>query len=208
MKRTPLTRKEHPLTDNGIDPQRWVDNHGDYLYRYALRNVRRPDVAEDLVQETLLAAWRGRDGFVGRAKERSWLTAILKRKVIDWLRLTIRERKHRAAGGPDERGHDPFGRSGKWRTSPKRWLTETPDSDAERAEFWDVIHGCVSKLPPRLRETFVLWHLDEKPGDEVCQAIDITPGNMWVMLHRARLRMWQCLTKNWYGLEPTNEKGG
>ena len=75
-----------------LAPDAWVDRHGGYLYRYALGRVRRQEVAEELVQETLLAAWRGRAGFAGRSSERSWLTAILKRKVIDWLRATVRER--------------------------------------------------------------------------------------------------------------------
>ncbi len=194
--------------DRGIDPQRWVDRHGDYLYRYALRNVRRPEVAEDLVQEALLAAWRGRDRFAGRAKERSWLTAILKRKVIDWLRRTVRERNRKADGEPDTVADAPFNGSGKWRTQPKRWASGTPESASDREEFWDIVRGCSDKLPPRLREVFVLWHLDETPSDEVCRTVDITPSNLWVMLHRARLRMWQCLTKNWYGLEPTTRKEG
>ena len=64
-----------------------------------------------------------------------------------------------------------------------------------------VLHGCTDKLPARLREVFVLWHLDDTPGDEICETVAITPTNLWVMLHRARLRMWQCLSKNWYGLD-------
>ena len=190
-----------PILDNGIDPQQWLDRHGDFLYRYALRKVVREDLAEDLVQETLLAAWRGRERFAGRAKERSWLTAILKRKVIDWLRRTIRERKN-SASDTDRRVDGLFTRSGKWRTSPKRWVSDTPESDTDRLEFWNALHGCTDKLPARLREVFVLWHLDETPGDEICETVAITPTNLWVMLHRARLRMWQCLSKNWYGLDP------
>ena len=63
------------------------------------------------------------------------------------------------------------------------------------------MNACVEKLPPRFREPFVLWHLDEKSGEEVCQAVGLTSTNLWVILHRARLRMYYCLSENWYGGE-------
>ncbi len=151
-----------------IDPQQWVDQHGDYLFRYALHLVRRADVAEDLVQDTLLAAWRGRERYAGAAKERSWLTAILKRKVIDWLRQTVRERNHLAEIGADEPTDDMFNGAGKWRNKLKRWMSGSPAEDVERIEFWTVIQGCANKLPSRLREVFVLWHLEEQTGKEIC----------------------------------------
>jgi RNA polymerase sigma-70 factor (ECF subfamily) len=177
-----------------------VDRHGDYLYRYALGKVGRADTAEDLVQEALLAAWRGRAKFDGRAAERSWLTAILKRKVIDWLRATVRERTRTATD--DEWVDEQFTASGKWKRGPDEWASDTPEAGAERAEFWDTLHGCTGKLPARLRHVFVLWHLDERPGDEVCRAVKVSPNNLWVMLHRARLRLWRCLSRNWYGVDP------
>ena len=86
-----------PLTN----PREWVDRHGDFLYRFAMARVRRADVAEDLVQETLLAAWRGRARFAGRSSERTWLTSILKRKAIDWLRRRVLERLQSASDVTD-----------------------------------------------------------------------------------------------------------
>jgi len=124
--------------------------------------------------------------------------------VIDWLRTAVRER----AAIADEPADDVFDKAGKWRIGPKRWVSVAPDAGVERAEFWDVIRRCSAKLPPRLRDAFVLWHLDERAGDEVCRAIDVSPNNLWVMLHRARLGMWQCLTKRWYGTASTTHKGG
>jgi RNA polymerase sigma-70 factor (TIGR02943 family) len=195
--------------NRAMDPTEWVDQHGDYLYRYAIRNIHRADVAEDLVQETLLAALKGRTGYSGRASERTWLTAILKRKVIDWLRRAIQERTASAELGSDQRANDPFDRREKWRVRPKRWTTGAPSTELERKEFWAVIRGCSGKLAPRLRQVFLLWYLEERSADAICQAIGITPTNLWVMLHRSRLGMWQCLTTNWYG-QPTSErtKGG
>lgn len=193
-----MTNLHSAPDEPALDPTGWVDRHADYLYRYALRTVRRPEAAEDLVQETLLAAWRGRAEFRGGASERSWLTAILKRKAIDWLRKTVRER-----AGDGEPTADPFTASNKWRADPKRWTAAAPEADAERGEFWVVVRGCADKLPPRLRDVFVLWHLEDKAAGEVCAAAGVTTTNLWVMLHRARLGLWGCLTRNWFG-RPTD----
>lgn len=195
--------KHSPMPDrcsaSPLDPHGWVDRHGDYLYRYAVAKVGR-GAAEDLVQETLLAAWRARANYGGRASERSWLTAILKRKVIDWLRATIRARKDE-----DDRWADAQFAGGKWKSGPTEWATGAPDTAAEREEFWGVVAGCADKLPARLRAVFVLRHLDERPTDEVSRAAGVKPNNLWVMLHRARLRMWRCLTRHWYGLDPDEQ---
>ena len=194
---TPAARPYPPP----LDPAGWVERHGDSLFRYAVGRVRRGDVAEELVQETLLAAWRGRANFGGRASERSWLTAILKRKVIDWLRQTVRDRK-RTDESADEWADKLFTSGGRWKAGPGRWESDTPDTGIERDEFWAVVAGCTQKLPGRLRNVFVLWHLEEQTSDDVCEAAGVTANNLWVMLHRARLRMWRCLSRAWYGVDP------
>jgi RNA polymerase sigma-70 factor (ECF subfamily) len=103
-----------------------------------------------------------------------------------------------------------FSGSGKWKNGPDEWESDTPETGVERAEFWDTLNGCADKLPPRLRDVFVLWHLDERESEDVCQAMKVTPTNLWVMLHRARLRLWRCLTRNWYGVDrdDRNERRG
>jgi len=183
-----------------LDPRGWLDRHGDHLYRFALARVRTAGVAEDLVQETLLAAWQGRAGFAGQASERSWLTAILKRKVVDWVRRRVRERTAgSAAEDAEEAAFDPFDRGGHWKKSPADWARGNPAEHLNRAEFWATLHACLGKLPPRLHDVFVLRYLDEQPGEQVCQGLGLTPANFWVMLHRARLRMSWCLSANWFG---------
>jgi RNA polymerase sigma-70 factor (TIGR02943 family) len=195
MNRTPMTTAD--AADPPMDPRAWVERHGDYLYRYALAKVRRADVAEELVQETLLGAWRGRAGFAGQASERSWLTAILKRKVIDWVRQRVRERSH---VGPEGDAFDPFDGRGKWRKKPGNWGRGDPTADLTRDEFWATLHECLGKLPPRLHDVFILRYLDGATGPAVCQELGLTPTNLWVMLHRARLRVWECLSVNWFGV--------
>lgn len=184
------------------DPRGWVDRHGDSLYRFALARVRRPDVAEDLVQEALLAAWRGRAEFAGGASERTWLTAILKRKVIDWLRRRVRDRGAASPDEPDGFAAGLFTRRGEWRVPPGRWHRDDPSGPAERAEFWAVLHACAGTLPARLHAVFALRYLDGAGGEAICQELGLTPTNLWALLHRARLRMWRCLSARWFGEAP------
>lgn len=204
----PIPLTDQTRNDTPLDPQRWVDRHGDYLFRYAVARLARREVAEELVQETFLAAWRGRAKYAGRASERSWLTAILKRKVIDWLRSAVRDRDRADELAADKTTDRLFTAGGKWKSGPTDWPSDTPEAGAEREEFWAVVGGCTQKLPTRLRDVFVLWHLDEQPTEVVCKAARVKPNNLWVMLHRARLRMWRCLSRGWYGVDPDERSEG
>ena len=191
---------QHPA-----DPQTWVEQHGGYLYRFALARVRREDAAEDLVQEALLAAWKGRAEFAGGASERTWLTAILKRKVIDWLRKRVREQLHTDRdAAPDRFAADLFTRWGLWKRAPVRRVG-APGESLDREEFWAALNACLEKLPARQHDAFVLRYLDEAAGAEICRELGLSPSNLWVVLHRARLQMWWCLSRNWFGEEPQSE---
>lgn len=196
-----------PATAAALDPATWVDAHGDYLYRFALARVRDPDAAEEVVQEALLAALAARHRFAGRSSERSWLTAILNRKVADWLRAAVRRRARERAKS-DRWADGLFTPSGKWKVRPGDWSADDPGREMTRAAFRQTLAGCLDKLPARLRQAFVLRHLDEQPAGAVCQAVGATPTNLWVMLHRARLRLWRCLTINWFGDDPAGRRGG
>ena len=203
MIRTDVSAADDSSTEPRMDPRVWLKQHGDYLYRFALARVRRTDAAEDLVQETLLAAWKGRAEFASQASERTWLTAILKRKVVDWLRKRIREHLHTAVSVDTDRfATDLFTRRGIWKTQPGRWERDNPTGRLEQQEFWATLTGCLEKLPARLHDAFVLRYVDEVACEEVCQELKLTPSNLWVMLHRARLRMWWCLSRNWFGEDP------
>ena len=154
-------RANDPERSVGADPRTWFERHGDCLYRFALARVRQADVAEDLVQETLLAAWKARDEFNGQASERTWLTAILKRKAIDWLRRRVREQIRLASSTTDRFADDMFDRRGKWKTVHGRWNRGGSVEPLDREEFWATLYGCMDKLPDRLHEVFTLRYLDE-----------------------------------------------
>ena len=178
-------------------PEAWIDRHGDYLYRYALSRTRRSEIAEDLVQETFLAAWRSRDKFGGRSSLRTWLVSILRRKLVDKLRHGMREQLATDVAEVDLATNEIFDHRGRWRRPPGEWDELCPDTPSRKREFWETIAGCLGKLPDRMRRTFVFRHIAEAEPAQVCRELGVTASNFWVLLHRARLRMHQCLERNW-----------
>lgn len=193
----PTDQPAAPSRNESLSPDAWVDRHGPYLYRYALSRVRRQEVAEELVQDALLAAWRGRRSFSGRSSERTWLTAILKRKLIDWLRTSVKRRVLEGEG-QDAWAAAQFTSRGNWRTTPAHVSSAVPTDGPTRDEFWHEFQSCLDALPLRLRDVFVLRYLDESSAEDVSARAGVTVGNLWVMLHRARLRMAACLTEHWF----------
>lgn len=186
------------VTGKLSDPETWLDQHGDSLYRFALLRVRNPTTAEDLVQETLLAAWRAKDSFAGQAAERTWLIAILKNKLIDHFRRSSRETPLSDVADTDEAIDALFHtHSGHWAHTPMDW--PRPDDALEQAEFWQVFEDCLTGLPARQAQVFTLTEVDGLSTDELCKALGAQPSNVWVMLHRARLRLRECLEQSWFG---------
>lgn len=172
-----------------LDPEVWVEQHGDYLFRYALFRLRDPDLAESLVQETFLAALHSQEKFAGRSSERTWLVGILKHKIIDYFRRSSREQSE----------EEFFNERGYWKVEPEEWRLD-PSAVIENQEFWRALTHCVSELSPRLANAFLLREVDGLSSEEVCKTLNISAPNLWVMLHRARLHLRQCLEKHWFGL--------
>ena len=186
------------------DPERWVDEHGDYLYRYALTRVRNPKVAEDLVQETFLAALHARERFSGKSTERTWFTGILKHKIIDYFRKSSREQPiSDLATEDDDNIERLFDERGHWKEGPQKWKTD-PGIVFEQNEFWETFQNCMHNLPDRIADAFSLRELEGLDTDEICDTLSITKSNLWVMLHRARMQLRECLEDNWFSDEEKN----
>ncbi|GAB6184949.1 sigma-70 family RNA polymerase sigma factor [Thermopirellula anaerolimosa] len=175
-----------------INPSEWVDRHGDMLYRFTLSRLRNPDAAEEVVQETLVAAWCAREQYSGRGSEGAWLLSICRRKVVEYVRR--RNRPDAASGG--DWGGDPsadfFDSKGNWRFDP-RFTKDRPDAAMESEEFWRAFRGCLDGLPPRQSSVFVLREIDGMSSPEICKELEITTSNLWVLLHRARLHLIRCM---------------
>ena len=181
-----------------IDPESWVEHYGDILFRYALRRVQKRDVAEDLVQETFLAALRARERFEARASERTWLLGILRHKIVDYIRRVSRERPFENELSPEDVSEDSFDEKGMWTVKPSRWYGD-PLKVLQEKEFWDKLMVCIAELPNRMAHAFALRELEEQDVEEVSQALEVTSNNLGVLLYRARQRLRHCLEVNWLG---------
>jgi RNA polymerase sigma-70 factor (TIGR02943 family) len=179
-----------------IDPAGWVDNHGDVLFRYALLRLRDSPAAEEVVQETFLAALKSRDSFSGRSSERTWLVGILKHKIVDYIRRRIREHPAAEADTSDFNTEEPFDGAGRWKTGPARWRTD-PAVAREMSEFQQVFNTCMENLPERQADAFTLREMEELSSEEICKVLGISETNLWVMLHRARQRLRGCIDEEW-----------
>jgi RNA polymerase sigma-70 factor (ECF subfamily) len=186
------------------DASAWLDDHGDVLFRYARSRVGHRHLAEDLVQEALLAALQSRDKFQGRATVRTWLLSILRHKIIDHCRRTATtisaggEQDPEAINGPIVARY--FSVTGLWKTALASW--KAPDQTLENREFWDVLDGCLSRLPASLRAPFILRELEDLDSAEVRRILEVSEANLRVRLHRARLLLRECLDKHWFVERP------
>ncbi len=175
----------------------WLNEHGDYLYRFALARLRNPHQAEDAVQETMLAAIKG-NSFEGESSARTWLTGILKHKIIDLQRKQIREQPLSDLidlDASDTSMDDFFDQQGHWLEKPQEW--EMPDNALEQKQFLGVLSNCIDKLPAKLAALFMMRDVHEIENENICKELDITATNAWVMLYRARMGLRKCLEMNW-----------
>jgi RNA polymerase sigma-70 factor, ECF subfamily len=184
-----------------LDPERWVTEYGDVLFRFALPRVRDTAVAEDMVQETFLAAWKARQSFAAQSAEQSWLIGILKHKIVDHIRRVCRERSQFTEEPLSAVLADQFDEHSHWNIAvgagPKSW-SEDAAQVAARLEFWQVLDDCLEKLPPRTAQAFVLRELDGAAGEEICKVLNLSSTNFWVLMHRARMQLRHCLEQNWF----------
>lgn len=184
------------LSDHG----NWVDRHGDYLFRYALARVRNETVAEDLVQETLLAAFQARGRVSNLLSERGWLTGILKHKILDHFRRLARERTVNEEDSLPEELQNRFDDNGYWKREPGAGPAEWGEDAAslmQRQEFMAALAQCLAKLPRRCADAFVLREMEEETSERIQEVLGITSSNLWVLLHRARMQLRLCLEQNW-----------
>ena len=194
---------KNEATISAADPLEWFDRYADYLFSYARRRVREASAAEDLVQETFLAALSANQSFSGKSSEKTWLTGILKHKIYDYYRKN--NHQNDVAAETDLAAEDYlFERADEWdghwndRFAPAEWNGASPFGAVEAGEFQTVFSGCLNGLPERVAGVFVLREVDDLTGAEICEMLRITANNYWTMMHRARLHLRRCLELNWF----------
>lgn len=177
------------------------------LLRFATLQLRNDAQAEDIVQDALIAVLEHPDRFAGQSTLRTYVTAILKYKIIDALRDAKRERPIETT--EDQSQEDVidalFTADGHTRDMPRRW--GDPDAALEQKDFFRVLEICLEKLPSNSARIFMLREWLELDTDEICREMSISTSNAWVMLYRARIRLRECLDLNWFGKLPTPRSG-
>lgn len=185
-----------------LNPEKWVSLYGDYLYSLAFLKTSHKESAEDLVHETFIAALKGQAQFLGKSSEKTWLTQILKNKIVDYYRKMAVERKtEEELRLEDENFYSHFFQvdnysSAHWNKigMPAKW-NERSDALIEKQEFDRMIEACLGKLPPNMRPVFISKYIDEEDSKQICKDFDLTSSHYWVILHRAKLAMRACLEK-------------
>lgn len=187
------------MSDNmkhSLNPNKWIVLYADYLYNYAITRVDDQDIAKDLVQETFFSGIKGKDNFRGQAAERTWLVSILKRKIIDHYR------KVNSAKGQKEvrmNFYEEGKKKGNWieERVPQAWGNDA-EKKIENSELKDALDACINNLPEKYRMVFLLKTVQKYETEEICNELGITASNLWVIIHRARMQLRNCMEENWF----------
>ena len=178
-----------------LNPNKWIDLHADYMFNYTISRVSNHDLAKDLVQETFLSSLKAMKNFKGQASERTWLISILKRKIIDHYRKSNSIKgKAEVRMSFYENGEN----RGKWieERAPSNW--DNAEDTIENNELKSALDLCIDNLPEKYRSVFLLKTIRNYETEEICNELGISSSNLWVIIHRARIQLRECLEGNWF----------
>jgi RNA polymerase sigma-70 factor (ECF subfamily) len=169
------------------------------LLRFAMLQLRNQALAEDVVQDALVAVLEKPERFAGQSSLRTYVTGIMKHKIIDVLRASSRTRQIETRDDQSEEDvvDALFQADGHTHDMPRAW--GDPHATLEQKDFFKVMEICLEKLPAKTARIFMMREWLELETDEICKELDISTSNAWVMLYRARIRLRECLDLNWFG---------
>lgn len=187
-----------------LNPGRWVTEYGDYLYNFAYARMNNSQSAEDLVQDTFVSAIKSKAGFKGNSTEKTWLTSILKNKIIDFYRKKSNQNEIVLGRNAEEENsvNDFFemegSKKGTWTSEgrPDFWSKDL-STPVENKEFYEILKGCLGNLPDQWESVFTLKNMEDLSAKEICKELDISSSNYWVIIHRAKLQLRKCMETNW-----------
>lgn len=194
-----IEKTKAEIKELNVMPQQWVSKYADYLYAYSIARINDAEMAQDLVQETFLAALEKLDKFEGRSSEKTWLTSILKYKIID----IYRSRNVGSALANTRDSYKGFAdffqqEDGHWNVPDRPQEFGMEDANIiENKEFHNILGKCMQKLPSLWKSLFIMKFLDDECTDIICNELSITPANYWVIVHRTKVNLRACLQKHW-----------
>jgi RNA polymerase sigma-70 factor (ECF subfamily) len=183
-------------SSNTVNPQIWLVEYHESLFKYALARLRDADLAEESIQETFLAALQSQKGFQGLASEKTWLISILKRKIYDHFRRIGRDKQIKMSFPMERLRNDVFD-SGRIPAVRSRIWFSDPSMVYEQKEFLKIIKHALSELPDRTAQAFILREVVELSSQEICEFMHISIYNLYVMVHRARKHLRDDLQLKW-----------
>ncbi len=175
--------------EDSLKPEDLVNEHGDYLLSFALSKLRNEELAKDMVQDTFVSAMSNIDSFEKRSKVRTWLTSILNRKIIDyWRKAETRYTDPASSFFDQEDKHH------HWIFDKTKGATlENIEKRIEQTETLEELNECLDKLPEKWRAVIASKYLDEKESEVICKDLELSSSNLWVIIHRAKLVLRDCL---------------
>lgn len=186
-------------TNELLSPEKWVSNYADKLFKYALARVSNEELARDIVQDTFVSALKAAKNFQGRSTEKTWLFSILRNKIIDTYRAKAKYKEVSIDTSENSEAEDVFfNTSGSWKRNkkPQDW-TVNLDSDIEQKEFYGVLNGCMGNLSNKQNAVFKMKYLDGMDSEDICKELGISSSNYWVLIHRAKLSLRDCMQHHW-----------
>ena len=180
-------------------PETWVERYGDYLYGYAMSRLHAPEPAADCVQETFMAGIKALDRFDGSRDIKFWLRGIMRHKIVDEIRKSVKEKKVDIDTQGEPRLEGFWYQYSAAATSNASSWQFNPRKSCDNNEFWEIFDECIEQVKNPAHDVFILRVLEDKSADEVCRIMNITPNYLWVLLHRARLQLKVSFEAKWTG---------
>ena len=180
--------------------ENWVNQFSDELFSWALYKTSSKETAEDLVQETFLAAFHKIETFQGKSQPKTWLFSILNNKVIDYYRLSAKTTKQTFSISENsgyELSDGLFNETENWKDNDINPIWDQEEELLDNPEFNNVMQGCMEDLPQKWKFAVTSKYLTDKNADEICQELEITTSNYWQIVHRAKLLLKKCLEMKW-----------
>ena len=184
------------MTTDTVNLSNWVEEYTEPLYTWAYHKLSNAELAKDFVQDTFLAAAEKMETFKGKSSPKTWLFSILNHKIIDYYRRKV----NKPINMENQSFSNYFDENEGWNKNnvPKKWQDEDDEHLLDNDEFNVILSKCLDALPQQWNICVKLKYLTEKKGEEICQELEITPSNFWQIVHRAKLKLRDCIEKNWY----------
>jgi len=180
--------------------ENWVNEYSDALYSWSFYKTSSRETAEDLVQDTFLAAYNKFESFKGDSQPKTWLFSILNNKIIDHYRLSSKTTKKTVSLSEDsayEITEGFFDEAENWKSTAINPVWNQDEELLDNPDFNNVMQFCMDDLPENWRFAVTSKYLTDKKADEICQDLNITVSNYWQIIHRAKLVLKKCLEMKW-----------